>query len=147
MWGDSHLCKSRGLHLTYSISPILSVLKSSLVWFFAFFGHNWTETGPKNSVQTCNHNCNHMQLVACSCMVSCNWLPTRLVLNQLQHKVYIQLLTIYWLLTYCFVLVLYSCVDQSGFTVSAATTVQHLTSMHKCCVIYWYIFGMHILLS
>ena len=67
----------------------VSVLKSSPVRFFAFFGCNRTETGPKNSVQTCNRNHNHMRPVACGCMSSCDWLQwvahqtsPRLAVNQ-----------------------------------------------------------------
>ena len=51
---------------------VLSVLKSGPVRFFAFFGCNRTETGPKKSAELRNRNRNRMQPVACSCVVSCN---------------------------------------------------------------------------
>ena len=41
-------------------------VRSSPVQFFAFFGHNWTETGLKKFTNLCNHNCNHTQPVATS---------------------------------------------------------------------------------
>ena len=53
---------------------VSSVLKSGLVQFFCLFWRNRTATGLKNSTKPRNCNCNCMQLVAYSCVSSCEQL-------------------------------------------------------------------------
>ena len=55
---------------------IISVLKSGPVWFFCLFWCNWTATSLQNLKKIGNHNHNRAQLVACSCVVGCNWLQS-----------------------------------------------------------------------
>ena len=98
-----------------------SVLKSGLVWSFCLFWRNQTETGLFDLRTIGNCNCNCTQLVACGCMVGCNWLQSVALqtgprlLSTSCNWWYLQVCLHFWdylLTTDCFVVV-HSHIDQT----------------------------------
>ena len=72
-WGTG---RSVSGHDVDMVAAVISVLKSGPVRFFCLFWCNWTATSLQNLKKIGNRNCNRAQLVACSCMVGCDWLQS-----------------------------------------------------------------------